>query len=45
MYWTFKGLGTRYFMEKSLIEAIMFLIKNCYFTIGNMVFNRDIGIP
>ena len=40
----FKGLGKRYFME-SLTEAIMFLIKNCYFTIGNMVFKQDTEIP
>ena len=23
----------------------MFLIKNCYFTIGNILFKQDIGIP
>ena len=32
-------------MEKNLIEVVTFLIKNCYFTIGDMVFKQDIGIP
>ena len=45
IYWTSKGLSKRYFTEKSVIEAIRFLIKNCCFTIGNMVFKQDIGIP
>ena len=45
IYWTSKDLSKRYFTEKNLIEAITFLIKNCYFTIGNMVFKQDIGIP
>ena len=45
IYWTSKGLSKRYLTEESLIEAITFLIKNCYFTIGNMVFKQDIGIP
>ena len=31
--------------EKILIEAITFLIKNCYFTIGNIVFKQKFGIP
>ena len=31
--------------QRSLIEAVSFLIKNCYFTIGNIVFKQDIGIP
>lgn len=45
IYWTFKGLGKRYFTAKTLIEPITFLIKNYYFTIANMVFNQDTGIP
>ena len=45
IYWTSKGCGKRYFTEKSLIEAVSFLIKNCYFTVGNKVFSQDIGIP
>ena len=31
--------------EKILTEAITFLIKNCYFIIGNMVFKQKFGIP
>ena len=31
--------------DLGLIEAITFLIKNSYFTIGNMVFNQDFEIP
>ena len=31
--------------DLGLTEAITFLIKNSYFTIGNMVFNQDFGIP
>ena len=27
------------------MEAVTFLIKNCYYTIGNMVFKQDIRIP
>ena len=45
LYCTSKGLGRRYFMEKNLIVAVTFLIKKCYFTIGNMVLKKDIGIP
>jgi len=45
IYWTSKGSGRRYFTEKTLIDAVTFLIKNCYFSVGNMVFRQDIGIP
>ena len=38
-------IGKRYFTKRSLIEAVTFLIKNCFFTIGNMIFKQDIGIP
>ena len=31
--------------QNYLIVAIMFLIKNCYFTCRNTVFKQDIGIP
>ena len=44
IYWTSKGLGKRIFTEKSLIDAITFLTKSCYFTIRNMVLKQDIGI-
>ena len=43
-YWTSKDLDIKYFTEKKLIEAATFLIKNCYFTVGNIVFKQDIGI-
>ena len=45
IYWTSEGLGKRYLAEKDLAEAIRFSIKNCYFTIGNMEFIQNIGIP
>ena len=45
IYWTSKGCGKRFFTEKSLTEAVTFLIKRCYFTIGNLVYKQDIGIP
>ena len=45
IYWTSKGCGKRFFTERTLTETVMFLIKNCYFNVGNMVFRQDIGIP
>ena len=45
IYWASKGLAKRYFTEKDLAEAITFLIRYSYFTIENMVFKEDIGIP
>ena len=45
VYWTSKGVDKRYFTKQRLIEAISFLITKCYFTIGNLVFKQDIGIP
>ena len=44
-YWTSKGKDKRFFTKSSLADAINFLIKNCFFTIGNMIFKQDIGIP
>ena len=44
IYWTSNGVGKRFFTEKNLLEVITFLIKSCYFNIGNMVFKQDIGI-
>ena len=38
-YCNSKALGKRFFTEKNLIKAITFLIKSCYFTIRNIVFN------
>ena len=45
LYWTTKGVGKRYFTENRLIQSMTFLIKNCFFTVGNLVFKQDIGIP
>ena len=45
IYWTSTRLGKRNFPEKSLSEAITFLIKNCHFPIRNRVFKQDTGIP
>ena len=45
VYWTTKGVGNRSFTQGSLIEAVSVLIEQCYFTVGNLVFKQDIGIP
>ena len=45
VYWTSKGKDKRFFTKTSLIEAVTFLIKQCYFTVGNLVLKQDIGIP
>ena len=45
VYFTSKGVGNRFFTEETLKETISYLIKQCYFTIGNLVFKQDIGIP
>ena len=45
VYWTNKGKNNRYFSKNSLKDAIEHLISNCYFTVGNLIFNQIIGIP
>ena len=45
VYWTSKGKDKIFFTKTSLIEAVTFLIKQCYFTVGNLVLKQDIGIP
>ena len=45
VYWTSRGKDKRFFTKNSLIETVAFLIKNCYFTVGNQVFRQAIGIP
>jgi len=45
VYWTAKGVDKRFFTRASLIEAVTFLIKQCYFTVGNLVLKQNIGIP
>ena len=44
--WVNKPRDTTFsFDENSLIEAVNFLIDNCYFTMGNQVFRQVIGVP
>ena len=45
VYGTSKGHEGRYFTRKFLIDVISFLITKCYFTIWNLVFKQEIGIP
>ena len=45
VYRTSKGAGKHFFTQQSLEHADSFLIKNCVFTIANLVFKQDIGIP
>ena len=45
VYWTSKGKEKRFFTKAGLIEAVTFLIKQCYFTVGNLVLKQNIGIP
>ena len=45
MYWTSKGVDKRFFTKQSLKEALAFLIEKCFFTVGNLVFKQDVGIP
>jgi hypothetical protein len=34
-----------FFSKAGLKQAVAFLIENCYFTVGNLVFQQSIGIP
>ena len=44
--WVNKPRDTTFsFDENSLIEAVNFLIDNCYFTMGSQVFRQIIGVP
>ena len=45
LYFTTRGTENRYFTKSSLKDAVSFLIQKCYFTIGNLAFKQDIGIP
>ena len=40
-----KGAQRRYFTKQTLVTAMSFLINKCFFTIGNMIFKQDVGIP
>ena len=35
----------RYFNESSLIGALNYLMDNCYFTLGHLIFRQIIGVP
>ena len=44
--WVNKAKDTTFtFDEESLIEAVNFLLDNCYFTFGNRIFRQIIGVP
>ena len=45
VYFTSKGVGNRYFTLETLKHTVSYLIQKCYFTVGNLVFKQDIGIP
>ena len=45
VYWTSRGKDNRFFTKDTLKAAVEHLIKNCYFTFGNRVFQQIIGIP
>ena len=44
-YWTTTGKDDRFFTSTSLAECVSFLIKNCYFKVGNHILRQNIGIP
>ena len=45
VYWTTKGKDNRFFTNTSLAECMEFLIRNCYFKVGNHILKQNIGIP
>ena len=45
VYWTSKGAKERPFKQKSLKNTVPFLISKCVFTVGNLMFKQNIGIP
>ena len=45
-YWdTNPPKSTFFFAKTSIIEAVDFLIQNCYFSVGNTLLRQKIGIP
>ena len=45
-YWSgTKKTSSFLFTKDSIIDAVSFLIKNCYFKFGDKLFRQDIGIP
>ena len=45
MYWISKGAGRRYVIKETLVDAMPFIISKYFFTIGDIVFKRDISMP
>ena len=45
IYWTSKGKDKRFFTKESLKNTVSYVIKNCYFTVGNLMYKQKIGIP
>ena len=45
--WVYKGSerSTCVYTKESIIRAVDFLIRNCYFRLGDKLFRQDIGIP
>ena len=44
--WVNKSVpSTNVYTKASITEAVSYLIKNCYFKLGNKLFRQDIGIP
>ena len=45
-YWVEKGTkSSTLYTKDSIINAVSYLIKNCYFKLGDKLFRQDIGIP
>ena len=34
-----------YYTKESIIDAVLYIVKNCYFKLGDKLFRQDIGIP
>ena len=46
-YWAEKGNKSRQncFNKDSIIDAVIYLVSNCYFKLGDKLFRQEIGIP
>jgi len=44
-YWVTRGKDNRFFTNTSLADSVSFLIKNCFFKVGNSILKQCIGIP
>ena len=45
MSWTQKKYGSNSYTSSQIKQITHHLIKDCYFTIGNLLFLQAIGIP